>query len=256
MIPSEIYSAVFEANQSLITNRLVTHTWGNVSGIDRRRDQIVIKPSGIPYSEMRINDLVCVDLTSGKKVAGDKQPSSDLLTHLEIYREFPEIGGIAHAHSMYAVAWAQAEREIPCMGTTHADHFFGEIPLTRCLTPAEVSANYERNTGLVITELFRDRNLKPLEVPGVLVSKHGPFCWGKDAVSAAANAHVLEVVAKMAYLSCSLNNFAGDLPSHILEKHYQRKHGVNAYYGQVNDRSASQHANIKNVATEAVSNDR
>lgn len=231
----DLKNNVLQANLSLVENGLVTHTWGNASAVDRKSNVVIIKPSGIPYDEMGIEALVSVDLQTGKVVAGDYRPSSDLLTHLAVYRAFPEIGGIAHVHSMYAVAWAQAEREIPCMGTTHADYFYGDVPITRCLSPSEVINAYEENTGIAIVELLKERELNPLEMPGVLVSKHGPFCWGNDAASAAENAHLLEVIAKMAYLSCSLNNFAGDLPNHILEKHYQRKHGRDAYYGQSSD---------------------
>jgi len=221
---------VCEANLDLVRHNLVLFTWGNVSAIDRERNQIVIKPSGVSYDEMTAECMVIVDL-DGKVVEGTYKPSSDTATHLVLYRHFPAIGGVVHTHSTFAASWAQAQRAIPNIGTTHADYFSQEIPCTRSMSETEIRGDYETETGNVIVECFRKRNIDPLHVPGVLVSNHGPFAWGKDAADAVHNAVVLEEVAKMAFLTHSLNP---QLPSNpaLTEKHFARKHGPNAYYGQ------------------------
>lgn len=222
---------VLEANLSLPTYRLVTFTWGNVSGIDRDKGLIVIKPSGVEYETMTIDDMVVVDL-DGKVVEGKLNPSSDTATHIEIYKAFPEVGGVIHTHSPWATSWAQAGRDIPAYGTTHADYFYGAIPCTRQLTPDEVERAYEKETGTVIIEAFRSRNIDPVAVPGVVVYKHGPFAWGKDARQAVHNAVVMETVANMAYHAEQINPDATPIEQYLLDKHYMRKHGPNAYYGQ------------------------
>ena len=221
---------VYEANLDLVRYKLVFLTWGNASAINRERGWVAIKPSGVSYHEMTAEQMVVVDL-DGKVIDGKYKPSSDTATHLVLYRNFPEIGGIVHTHSTYAVAWAQARRAIPNIGTTHADYFSREIPCTREMTDAEIRGDYETETGNVIVECFREQNINPMHVPGVLVSNHGPFAWGKDAADAVHNALVLEEVAKMAFLTHSLNP---QLPmnSTLIEKHFARKHGPNAYYGQ------------------------
>ena len=211
---------------------LVTYTWGNVSGIDRARGLVVIKPSGVEYDDLTPDDLVVIDLETGRTVEGDLNPSSDTKTHLELYKAFPALGGVVHTHSTYAVAWAQAGQDIPCYGTTHADYFYGAIPCARHLTPTELEEDYERNTGKIIIDTFRGRNLDPVAVPGCLCHSHGPFTWGKDAAEAVYHAVVLEEVAKMAALTRLVDRDAAPAPQHILDKHYQRKHGANAYYGQ------------------------
>lgn len=220
---------VYEANMELQRRGLIIYTWGNVSGIDREKGLFVIKPSGISYDELTPNDMVVMDM-SGNKVYGHYNPSSDTATHLELYRTFSEIGGIVHTHSPMATAWAQAGRSIPCYGTTHADYFNGEIPCTRGLTEDEVKGEYEKNTGLVIIEAFQDKN--PLHVPGVLCRNHGPFAWGKDAVDAVHNAVVLEEIAKMNLITEKLCDNMVPAPKYIQDKHFFRKHGENAYYGQ------------------------
>ncbi|MBN1388038.1 MAG: L-ribulose-5-phosphate 4-epimerase [Bacteroidales bacterium] len=219
---------VLRANISLKESGLVILTWGNVSGIDRDNNLMVIKPSGIEYDAMTVDDMVVVDM-DGKVVEGDLNPSSDTPTHLEIYRHFPGAGGIVHTHSTYATAWAQAGRSIPAMGTTHADHFYGDIPCTRKLRPEEVKNDYELNTGKVIVETFK--NIEESSVPGVIVNDHGPFTWGRNAEEAVYNAIVLEEVARMAALTHSIagNNI---IDKYLLDKHYLRKHGRDAYYGQ------------------------
>jgi L-ribulose-5-phosphate 4-epimerase len=219
---------VLKANLDLVKHGLVMFTWGNVSGIDRTENLLVIKPSGVSYDDMQASDMVVVDL-NGKVIEGKYKPSSDTLTHIEIYKAFPEIGGIVHTHSTYAVAWAQALKAIPAMGTTHADHFFGEIPCTRILSQEEVERGYERETGLVIAETFK--NMNPLHMPGVLVGNHGPFAWGTNAGKAVYNAVVLEEVARMALLTFQLEN-ENPINQYLLDKHFNRKHGKNAYYGQ------------------------
>jgi L-ribulose-5-phosphate 4-epimerase len=220
---------VLEANLALVKYGLVTLTWGNVSGIDRAEKIVVIKPSGIDYTKLSVDDLVTVDL-EGNIINGKWQPSTDTPTHLALYRHFPEIGGIAHTHSEAATAFAQACREIPCLGTTHADHFSGSVPVTRFLSEKEVENDYELNTGAVIIERFKQLN--PVEMPAVLVAGHAPFTWGKDPAEAVKNSLVLERVAAMAFRTILLNQRVPELPDHILKKHYDRKHGSGAYYGQ------------------------
>ncbi len=226
--------AVYEANMELPHRGLVTYTWGNVSGIDRERGLVVIKPSGVSYDELTPDDLVVLDL-DGKVVDGKLNPSSDTKTHLELYKAFPEIGGIVHTHSPYAVGWAQAGRDIPAYGTTHADYFYGPVPCCRSLTEQEVEEDYERNTGLVIVETFRQRELDPVHVPGAICRNHGPFTWGKDAAQAVYHAVVLEEVAKMAVYTTQIATDAQPAPQYVLDKHFLRKHGPNAYYGQKKD---------------------
>lgn len=220
---------VYRANMQLPESGLVIFTWGNVSAIDRERGLVVIKPSGVPYDTMTASDMVVVNL-QGEVVEGDLRPSTDMPTHLELYKAFPEIGGIVHTHSPYAVAWAQAGKSIPCYGTTHADYFYGEIPCARNLTPEEIEEDYEKNTGKVIVEAFEGRN--PVYVPGVICRNHGPFAWGKDCFEAVYHARVLEEVAKMAILTKQVDPNAPTAPQCIQDKHFQRKHGPNAYYGQ------------------------
>ncbi len=222
---------VYDANMELPRRGLITYTWGNVSGLDRENRLFVIKPSGVEYSDLKPEDMVVMDLM-GNKVEGRYKPSSDMATHLELYKAFPEIGGIVHTHSTWATSWAQALRGIPCYGTTHADYFYGEIPCTRALTTEEISTNYEMNTGLVIIETFRDRN--PMHIPGVLCANHGPFTWGKDAFEAVHQAVVLEEVAKMAFRTENLRFGVkpAPAPGALQDKHFLRKHGNNAYYGQ------------------------
>lgn len=226
--------AVYEANMELPHRGLVTYTWGNVSGIDRERGLVVIKPSGVSYDELTPDDLVVLDL-DGKVVDGKLNPSSDTKTHLELYKAFPEIGGIVHTHSPYAVGWAQAGRDIPAYGTTHADYFYGPVPCCRSLTEQEVEEDYERNTGLVIVETSRQRELDPVHVPGAICRNHGPFTWGKDAAQAVYHAVVLEEVAKMAVYTTQIAPDAQPAPQYVLDKHFLRKHGPNAYYGQKKD---------------------
>ena len=227
----ELKKKVFEANMELPRRGLVTYTWGNVSGIDREKGLFVIKPSGVEYDELRPEDLVVMDL-KGNKVEGELNPSSDTKTHLVLYNAFPQIGGIVHTHSPYAVAWAQAGADIPCYGTTHADYFYGPIPCARHLTQEELDAGYELNTGNTIVECFRDRGIDPVAVPAVICHSHGPFTWGKDAAKAVYHAVVLEEVAKMAIFSRQVNPNVLPAPQRIQDKHYMRKHGPNAYYGQ------------------------
>ncbi len=222
---------VWKANLDLVKNKLVLFTWGNVSEIDRASGLVVIKPSGVEYDGMKPTDMVVVDL-NGKVVEGDLRPSSDTPTHLEFYKAFPEIGGVTHTHSTFATAWAQAGRAIPFYGTTHADYFYGDIPCARALTQAEIEGEYEKNTGLAIVETFRKGNLKPLEVPGVLIKSHGVFAFGKDADNSVYNATVIEEVAKMAAVTEAVNPQVKRADLFMMEKHYQRKHGKNAYYGQ------------------------
>ena len=227
----ELKNQVCEANLLLPKYNLVTFTWGNVSAIDREKGLFVIKPSGVDYDGMRPEDMVVVDL-SGDVVEGKWKPSSDTATHLELYKAFPKIGGIAHTHSSYATSWAQAGRDIPCYGTTHADYFYGAIPCFRCLTKEEIEEAYERNTGKLIVCEFARLKLDPAAVPGCLCKHHGPFTWGKDAREAVRNAVVLEEVAKMAYRCETINPQVQPAPQELQDKHYLRKHGKNAYYGQ------------------------
>ena len=221
--------AVYEANIDLVRHGLVLFTWGNVSGIDRESGLVVIKPSGVSYDTMKAEDMTVVSL-DGKTVEGRWRPSSDTPIHLELYKAYPALGGVVHTHSTHATAFAQAGRAIPAYGTTHADYFFGDIPCTRRLTAEEVNGEYERNTGLVILETLQGKD--PMEVPAILTQSHGPFSWGKDPAEAVYHAVVLEEVARMALLTESLNPKVVRADSHLLEKHYQRKHGKNAYYGQ------------------------
>ena len=223
---------VCEANLLLPEYNLVTFTWGNVSGIDRERGLMVIKPSGVEYEGMTADDMVVVSLDTGERVEGKWKPSSDTKTHIELYKAFPGVGGIVHTHSPHAVAWAQAGEDIPCFGTTHADYFYGSIPCARHLTQAELEEDYERNTGTVIVEAFRERCIEPTAVPGVICASHGPFTWGKDPAQAVQHAVVLEEVAKMAILTRQVRPSASPAPQRIQDKHYFRKHGPGAYYGQ------------------------
>lgn len=225
----ELKQKVYEANMELPRRGLITYTWGNVSGIDREAGLFVIKPSGVDYDQLKPSDMVVMDL-EGNKVEGDLNPSSDTATHLELYKAFEEIGGIVHTHSPHATAWAQAGRGLPCYGTTHADYFYGEIPCARNLTAEEIEAGYEKNTGTVIIETFKGKN--PVYVPGVLCKNHGPFTWGKDAAEAVHNAVVLEEVAKMNFMTELLNHEVSPAPQCLQDKHFLRKHGPNAYYGQ------------------------
>ncbi len=231
MLLKELREQVYEANMELPRRNLVTYTWGNVSGIDRERGLFVIKPSGVEYDALRPEDLVVMDL-AGNKVEGKLNPSSDTKTHLVLYNAFPEIGGIVHTHSPYAVGWAQAGEDIPCYGTTHADYFYGPVPCARHLTQEELDEDYERNTGKIIVETFRARGIDPVAVPAVICFSHGPFTWGRDAAQAVYHAVVLEEVAKMAIFTRQLNPAAAPAPQRIQNKHYMRKHGPNAYYGQ------------------------
>jgi len=220
---------VLEANLALVKYRLVTLTWGNVSAISRSDGLVVIKPSGVEYEQLTAKDIVVLDL-KGDIVEGKRRPSSDTPTHIELYRAFPSIGGIAHSHSEYATVFAQACREIPCFGTTHADAFHGAVPVTRFLTKDEVGSGYELNTGKVIVERFS--KLNPMEIPGILVAGHAPFTWGTDALDAVKNNLMLERVASMALRTLALNPKLSPLPDYLLEKHFSRKHGPGSYYGQ------------------------
>lgn len=227
----ELKKAVYEANMDLPKYGLVTFTWGNVSGIDREKGLFVIKPSGVDYDKLTPDDMVVMDL-EGNKVEGKYKPSSDTATHLEIYKAFPNVGGVVHTHSSYATSWAQAGRGIPCYGTTHADYMYGEIPCVRCLTKDEIEGAYEENTGHLIVNEFERLNIDPKAMPAVLCKNHGPFAWGKDAHEAVHNAVVLEEVAKMAYRAETINPQILPAPQELQDKHYYRKHGANAYYGQ------------------------
>lgn len=225
----ELKQKVWEANLELQKRGLVLYTWGNASGFDRANGLVVIKPSGVEYDRLEPKDMVVVDL-SGKQVEGAFRPSSDTPTHLVLYKKFPEIGGIVHTHSTYATVWSQAGRGIPALGTTHADYFYGEVSCTRKLRVAEIEGSYEEETGNVIVETFREKN--PLHVPGILVFNHGPFSWGKDAQEAVYHAVVLEELAKMALHTSTLNREIENIDQVLLDKHFLRKHGKNAYYGQ------------------------
>lgn len=222
--------SVYEANLLLPKYGLITFTWGNVSGVDREQGLMVIKPSGVEYDTMRAEDMVVVDLKTGKKVEGELNPSSDTDTHVVLYNAFPEIGGIVHTHSRWATTFAQAGRGIPALGTTHGDYFYGEIPCTRKMTPAEIGGRYEWETGNVIVETFQDKSAK--DIPAVLVHSHGPFCWGTDPKNAVHNAVVLEEVAFMGWHALQMHSDLPPMQRELLDKHYLRKHGANAYYGQ------------------------
>jgi L-ribulose-5-phosphate 4-epimerase len=222
---------VFKANLDLVKEGLVIHTWGNVSGRDKESGLIVIKPSGVRYESMTAEDMVVLDI-NGKILEGRYKPSTDAPTHLFLYRYFPSAGGIVHTHSAYATAWAQSGRSIPAYGTTHADHFYGEVPCSRKLTDEEIKINYEENTGRVIVEVFKE--VDPMAVPSVLVNSHGPFCWGTDAGNAVYNAVALEEIARIAFYTESLGK-KGSIEQTLLDKHFLRKHGEDAYYGQKNN---------------------
>ncbi|HHL6196576.1 TPA: L-ribulose-5-phosphate 4-epimerase [Klebsiella pneumoniae] len=225
----QLKQQVFEANMDLPRYGLVTFTWGNVSAIDRQRGLVVIKPSGIAYESMTVDDMSVVDL-QGHVVEGRWRPSSDTATHLALYRRYPDLGGVVHTHSTHATAWAQAGLAIPALGTTHADYFLGDIPCTRALSAQEVDEAYELNTGQVIIETLGEAN--PLHTPGIVVYQHGPFAWGKDAHEAVHNAVVMEEVARMAWIAHGINPQLQPIDSWLMNKHFQRKHGPNAYYGQ------------------------
>lgn len=226
----ELKQAVFEANFLLPKYDLVTFTWGNVSGVDREKGLMVIKPSGVEYDTMRPEDMVVVSLKTGEKVEGDLNPSSDTDTHVVLYNAFPDIGGIVHTHSRWATTFAQAGQGIEALGTTHGDYFYGEIPCTRKMTPEEIGGKYELETGNVIVETFRDKSAN--DIPAVLVHSHGPFCWGTSPKNAVHNAVVLEELAFMAWHAKMLNPALPPMQQELLDKHYLRKHGANAYYGQ------------------------
>ena len=225
----ELKQKVYEANMELPRRGLITYTWGNVSGIDREKGLFVIKPSGVDYDVLKPSDMVVMDL-EGNKVEGEMNPSSDTATHVELYNGFKEIGGIVHTHSPHATAWAQAGRALPCYGTTHADYFYGEIPCARNLTAEEIEEGYEKNTGKVIIETFQGKN--PVYIPAVLCKNHGPFTWGRDAAEAVHNAVVLEEIARMNFMTELINPQVGPAPQCMQDKHFMRKHGPNAYYGQ------------------------
>lgn len=225
-------TAVCEANLELVAAGLVVLTWGNASGVDREADAMVIKPSGVPYHAMRPEHMVVVSLSTGEVIDGKLRPSSDTPTHLHLYREFTSLGGIAHTHSSAAVSWAQAERDIPCLGTTHADHFHGPVPVTRRLSEAETGEHYEHETGAVIVECLRSRGIEASAMPAVLVAGHGPFAWGTSPSDAVDNAIALEAVARMALDTARINPDAGGIDGFLRDRHYLRKHGGNAYYGQ------------------------
>lgn len=225
----QLKELVYKANMELPERGLVTYTWGNVSGIDREKQLVVIKPSGVPYEGMTAEDMVVVNL-DGSVIEGKWKPSSDTPTHLELYKKFPAMGGIVHTHSRWATTFAQACMDIPAMGTTHADYFYGTIPCTRRMTDIEIGGEYEKETGKVIIEAFN--HIDPMTIPGVLVYSHGPFTWGKDAMDATHNAVVLEEVAFMTWHAMSLNPEQGAMQQTLLDKHFLRKHGENAYYGQ------------------------
>ncbi|MFV0290852.1 MAG: L-ribulose-5-phosphate 4-epimerase [Mangrovibacterium sp.] len=226
----QLKEEVCKANLDLVKYGMVIFTWGNVSGIDREKNLVVIKPSGVSYDNMKPEDMVVVDF-DGKVVEGKYKPSSDTATHIELYKEFPNIGGVVHTHSEWATSFAQAGKGVPAIGTTHADYFYGEVPCTRKMTADEIATAYELNTGKVIVECFKSQNINPDFVPGVLVNNHAPFSWGKDAHDAVHNAVVLEEIAKMTFRSFQLNPNTS-MDKVLLDKHFLRKHGANAYYGQ------------------------
>ena len=228
----QLREEVLEANLELVRCGLVLYTFGNASGIDRDKALVVIKPSGVPYDKMKPEHLAVTDL-DGKILEGKLRPSSDLATHLVLYKAFPDIGGVVHTHSEYATAWAQARREIPCFGTTHADYFHGPVPVTESMPEDEIAGEYEKNTGDAIVRRFRDRGAA--SIPGVLVANHGPFTWGPDVKSAAHNAVVLESIARMAFFTVTINTQASAIGKPLHDRHYLRKHGKTAYYGQTKD---------------------
>lgn len=228
----QLKADVCKANLDLVTEGLVIQTWGNASGIDRESGLVVIKPSGVSYDGITPGHMVVVSLADGKVVEGNLKPSSDTATHLELYRAFKEIGGVVHTHSLYATAWAQAKRKLPSYGTTQADYWYGEVPCTRAMTPKEIKNDYEKNTGTVIIEAFKKQKLNPLEHPAVLVASHGPFTWGKTPADAVHNASVLEFVARLASETLRINPKTKPMHPVLLDKHFLRKHGAKAYYGQ------------------------
>jgi L-ribulose-5-phosphate 4-epimerase len=231
-IADDLRDAVWEANRAIVRAGLVTLSFGNASGVDRDAGILVIKPSGVAYDILRPSDLVAVALDDGRVLAGDLRPSSDTPTHLALYRQFPGIGGVVHTHSTAAVAWAQAGRDIPALGTTHADHFHGSVPVTRELTESEVGGAYEAETGAVIVETLARLGLAPDEMPAALVASHGPFTWGRDPHEASDHAIALEAVAAMAIQTLALDPDAKPMPRWLLDRHFRRKHGATAYYGQ------------------------
>ncbi|RJT42183.1 L-ribulose-5-phosphate 4-epimerase [Rahnella woolbedingensis] len=228
----DLKQEVLEANLALPAHHLVTFTWGNVSAIDRQKGLVVIKPSGVEYAQMGATDMVVVDLHTSERVEGSKNPSSDTATHLALYRQFPDIGGIVHTHSRHATIWSQAGQDLPAWGTTHADYFYGNIPCTRPMTDAEIVGAYELETGKVIIETFINRGLDPMQIPAVLVHSHGPFTWGTNAADAVHNAVVLEECAYMGIFSRQLTPALSEMQQTLMDKHYLRKHGAKAYYGQ------------------------
>lgn len=229
---SQLREEVYRANRKLVKSGLVVMTWGNISGVDRKENVLAIKPSGVDYDKLRPRDIVVVSLDDGQAVEGSLRASSDTPTHLVLYQGFESIGGIVHTHSSYASCWAQAEREIPCLGTTHADLFYGPVPITRQMKPEEIKERYEHNTGNVILERFATHKLNPQHIPGVLVANHGPFAWGKSPKEALDNAIVLEELARIALGTVQLNPEVENISQSLLAKHFQRKHGPEAYYGQ------------------------
>ena len=228
----KLKAEVCQANLDLVRKGLVIETWGNASGVDRERGVMVIKPSGVPYDGMKPKHMVTVSLASGKVVDGNLKPSSDTATHLVLYRAFPGIGGVVHTHSLFATAWAQAQRGLPSYGTTQADYWYGDVPCTRLLKPAEIKTDYEANTGKVIVETFKKLRFDAMQHPAVLVASHGPFTWGKDVADAVHNAGVLEFIAQLASETLKINPKLKPMQSVLLDKHYLRKHGANATYGQ------------------------
>jgi L-ribulose-5-phosphate 4-epimerase len=228
----QLKAQVCQANLDLVAKGLVIETWGNASGLDRARGLMVIKPSGVPYDGMKAKHMVVVSLADGKVVEGNLKPSSDTATHLVLYRAFPGIGGVVHTHSLFATAWAQAQRGLPSYGTTQADYWYGDVPCTRLLKPAEIKNDYEANTGEVIVETFKKLKFDPLQHPAVLVASHGPFTWGKDVADAVHNAGVLEFVCRLASETLKISPQLKPMQPVLLDKHFLRKHGANAYYGQ------------------------
>lgn len=235
MAHDDLKLAVWQANLDIVAAGLVVLTWGNASGVDREAGVMGIKPSGVAYDQLQPEDIVIVSLKDGSSAGGRLNASSDTPSHLYLYRHFEVLGGIVHTHSRHAVAWAQAERDLPCLGTTHADHFYGAVPVTRRLHQAEIRDAYEHNTGAAIVERFREAGLDPTEIPGVLVAGHGPFTWGPSPAKAVENAIVLESVAQMALDTWRLNPEVKSIQQALLEKHFHRKHGPGAYYGQADD---------------------
>lgn len=231
LLLANLREAVLESNLDLVRHGLVLSTFGNASGVDREKGLLVIKPSGVPYDALKPKDMVVTDL-NGKIVEGTLRPSSDLPTHAALYRAFPAVGGIAHTHSEYATAWAQARKSIPCFGTTHADYFHGAIPVTEVMSDEEIDGDYEANTGVAIIRAFQAKAIDPMTVPAVLVANHGPFAWGANAAKAAENAWMLEAAARMAYLTINIDPHAVAAGKTLHDRHFLRKHGSNAYYGQ------------------------